>query len=67
MMCVLEVMAMSAYVQGITSLTVDLIVRSLQHLPTPVTGSPARVDRSARTTQLADSSHVDAHHVDVTA
>lgn len=58
---------MSAYLQGITSLTVDLIVRSLQQLPAPVTGSPAGGGTSAPTTQHADSSHVDAHHVDVTA
>ncbi len=57
---------MSASVQGINSLTVDLIVRSLQQMPTPVPkSSDGGVD--APTTQLADTPQVDAHHVDVTA
>lgn len=56
---------MSASVQGITNLTVDLIVRSVQQMSTPVQTSNGGVD--APTTQLADTPQVDAHHVDVTA
>ena len=55
---------MSASVQGITNLTVDLSVRSVQQMTTPVQSSNG-VD--APTTQLADTPHVDAHHVDVQA
>jgi hypothetical protein len=57
-------MTMSASVQGITNLTVDLIVRSVQQLSSPVQSNGGGVD--APTTQLA-TPNVDAHHVDVTA
>lgn len=55
---------MSASVQGIANLTVDLIVRSVQQLSSPVQSNGGGVD--APTTQLA-TPNVDAHHVDVTA
>ncbi len=59
---------MSASVQGVTNLAMELIVRSVQQVSAPVSlsaGNSGGVD--APTTQLADPPQVDAHHVDVTA
>ena len=56
---------MSASVQGVGSLAVDLIVRSVQQVPAPQSAPVA--SGSAPTTQLADAPQMDTHHVDVTA
>lgn len=58
---------MSASVQGVGSLAVDLIVRSVQQVPAPQSAPVASGSGSAPTTQLADAPQMDTHHVDVTA
>ena len=58
---------MSASVQGVANLAVDLIVRSVQQVPAPQSAPVIHGGGSAPTAQLADAPQVEPQHVDVTA
>lgn len=57
---------MSASVQGVANMAVDLIIRSVQQMPAAQTAPVNNGGGSAPTAQLADAPQVDSYHVDVT-